>query len=82
MSGNDYRIAVVERTLDLLEVLAAASTPLGVSQKSPEAAWVAPMITTRPPNSQALSPPARDRSTSSTAPESMIRRGRIVEVGD
>lgn len=31
MSGNDYRIAVVERTLDLLEVLAEASTPLGVS---------------------------------------------------
>ena len=31
-SGNDYRIAVVERTLDLLEVLATASTPLGVSE--------------------------------------------------
>lgn len=31
MSANDYRIAVVERTLDLLEVLAGADTPLGVS---------------------------------------------------
>lgn len=32
MSGNEYRIAVVERTLDLLEVLAEAGTPLGVSE--------------------------------------------------
>jgi IclR family transcriptional regulator, KDG regulon repressor len=31
VSGNEYRIAVVERTLDLLDVLAESSTPLGVS---------------------------------------------------
>jgi hypothetical protein len=36
---------------------------------------------TSPPNSQALSPPARDRSTSNTSPASMIRRGRTVETG-
>lgn len=32
MSGNEYRIAVVERTIDLLEVLSEAGTPLGVSE--------------------------------------------------
>ncbi|HYI16835.1 MAG TPA: IclR family transcriptional regulator [Thermomicrobiales bacterium] len=32
MSGNEYRIAVVDRTLDLLETLGSSSVPLGVSE--------------------------------------------------
>lgn len=36
MSGNDYRIAVVDRTLDLLEILGNRSAPLGVSELARE----------------------------------------------
>jgi IclR family acetate operon transcriptional repressor len=32
VSGNDYRIAVVDRALDLLEILGSRGTPLGVSE--------------------------------------------------
>lgn len=36
MSGNDYRIAVLDRTLDLLEALAGAHAPAGVSDLARE----------------------------------------------
>lgn len=36
MSGNDYRIAVLDRTLDLLEALASANGPAGVSDLARE----------------------------------------------
>ena len=36
MSANDYRIAVLDRTLDLLEALAAAHGPIGVSDLARE----------------------------------------------
>ncbi len=32
MSGNEYHIAVVDRTLDLLEILGSSGVPLGVSE--------------------------------------------------
>lgn len=36
MSANEYRIAVVDRTLDLIEAIAAASEPVGVTELAKE----------------------------------------------